>query len=58
MSERAAVAEGPGKFQGTRQKQSLLMKLPSEIRCEIFRYLLSTKYTKRPLTYYDDMSNR
>ena len=58
MSERAVVALGLGQVQQARQEFSLLMELPSEIRCKIFRYLLSTRYTKRPLTYYDDVSNR
>ena len=57
MLERAVVADGPGRAQRARHKSSLLMELPPEIRCEIFRYLLSTRYTKRPLVHYDDVSN-
>lgn len=57
MSERAAVAVGLGQVQQAGQELSLLMELPPEIRCKIFRYLLSTSYTKRPLGSYDDVSN-
>ena len=56
MMEKAVVANGLGQAQLPRQRTSLLIALPSEIRCEIFRYLLSTRYTKRPLGYYDDVS--
>ena len=58
MSERAAVAVGLGQFQRAGQDLSLLMKISPEIRYKIFRYLLSTSYTKRLLGYYDDVSNR
>lgn len=57
VMEKAVVADGLGQVQRARQRRSLLMELPSDIRCEIFRYLLSTRYTKRPLGYYDDVSN-
>lgn len=57
MLKRAVVADGRGQIQPAGQRSPLLMELPSEIRCEIFRYLLSTRYTKRPLSYYDDVSN-
>ena len=40
MLERAAVAVGLGQIQRAGQESSLLMKLPPEIRCKIFRYLL------------------
>ena len=55
MMETAVVADGLGQAQRARQKTSLFMQLPSEIRCKIFRYLLSTRYNKRPLDYYDDV---
>ena len=56
--ERAIVADGLGQVKRADQRGPLLMELPSEIRCKIFRYLLSTRYTKRSLGYYDDVSIR
>ena len=57
MMERAEVTDGLVRVQQSLQRRSLFMELPSEIRCEIFRYLLSTSYTNRPLGYYDEVSN-
>ena len=56
MMEKAVVADSLGQVQRADQRGPLLMALPSEIRCKIFRYLLSTRYTKRSLGYYDDVS--
>lgn len=56
MMERAVVADSIGEVQRGCQRRSILLELPPEIRCEIFRYLLSTRYTKRPRVCYDDVS--